>query len=315
MRLQLRGDGMGDVVGLHAARRLLAKQRDTLAHVAAMVGDDLYRHTCARAHAFQHRRHPNAGTLGRHLHRQHRHVTVTGRIPGLGQPTGRNAEHHQTFLRAQCHRVIDDENPIVAPWQRTLQDGQAQPIAPGQHGGRGGNAQRQVACQQAQHPTDPATTEAGVQIQLQAERDHLQAMMMVGDPGRYHRHGRLVAVVLVGFTTGCAARRCFAPSRQRPRLPVGSAALQVANAYLRRTQALLTLQGLGFPVIARVAKQTRQPRDGSLQIVHARPTSDRVPARLGAAVCSHIQGFSMVQGTSSSLLSVLVAKHLSCMNH
>jgi hypothetical protein len=177
VRLQVRGDGMGDVIRLHTVRRLLSKQGDALAHVAAVIGDDLHRHTRPRAHLFQHRRHPKIGTLERHLHGQHRHVAMPWRIAGLGQPGDGNAEHDQAFQRAQAHRLINDENPIVAPRQGALQAGQTQPTAPIQHGGRGRDTERQVACQQAQHPTDPATTEAGVQVQLQAELHHLQGIM------------------------------------------------------------------------------------------------------------------------------------------
>jgi hypothetical protein len=108
---------------------------------------------------------PAPRTARHHLHGQHRHVAMTGRIPGLGQPRGGNAEHHETLQRAQGHRVIHDEDPIVAPRRRTPQHAQAQPTAPIQDGGRGRNAQRQDTRQQAQHPTDPATTDAAMQIQ------------------------------------------------------------------------------------------------------------------------------------------------------
>ncbi|MFO7682845.1 MAG: hypothetical protein R6X34_22630, partial [Chloroflexota bacterium] len=125
-----------------------------------------------------------------------------------------------------------------------------------------------------------------------------QGMMVVGKTRRCQRHGWLLVTFLVGFTPGCGARRCLALSRQGPRFPVGTAVLQVANAHLRRTQALLPLQRLGSPAVARVAKQTEQPGHGSLQIVHARRTSDRMPATLGAAVCSQIQELSVVQSAS-----------------
>lgn len=145
---------------------------------------------------------------------------MTWRIAGLGQPAGGNTEHDQAFQRTQAHRLIDDENPIVAPRQGALQDGQAQPTAPIQHGGRGGNSQRQVACQQAQHPTDRATTEAGVQVQLQAELHHLQGMMVVGETRRFHRRRMRRSPVLgpqpprpaLSSRHGCAPSRECAPA-------------------------------------------------------------------------------------------------------
>jgi hypothetical protein len=122
---------------------------------------------------------------------------------------------------------------------------------------------------------------------------------MVGNP---RRHRRLLAPVRVGFTVADAARRRAALGRQGPLFPVGTAVLQVANAHLRRTQTLLPLQCLGLPAVARVAKQTCQAGDGGLQIVHARRTSDWVPATVGAAVCSRIQGLWMVRSPSSRIL-------------
>ena len=154
-----------------------------------VVADDLHRHARARAHLFQHRRHPQPRTVRHHLHGQHRHVAMPGRIPGLGQPTGADAEHHQTFQLAQGHRVIDDENPVVVPRRRTPQHAQAQPAAPIQDGGRNWDARRQVARQQAQNRADPATAKAGMQIQLQAEPHHLQGVAVVGEPCGHRRHG------------------------------------------------------------------------------------------------------------------------------
>ena len=240
------------------------------------------------------------------------------RITGLDQPAGWYAEHHQTLQRAQAHRLVDDENPIVAPRQRAPQHGQAQPTAPIQDGGRRRPAQREVACQQAQHPTDPATPETGMQVQLHAELDHLQAMMMVGNARGDQRCRRLFvafpALLGVGFTAGCVARRCLSLGRQCPRLPVGTAVLQVANPHLCRTQALLAFQRLGLPAIARAANEPQQPRNGSPQIVHACRTSAQVPATRGVAICSQIQRFSTLPMATSSHCSVLLAKHLFCRN-
>ena len=123
-----------------------------------------------------------------------------------------------------------------------------------------------------------------MQIQLQTELHHLQGVMVVGDAGRDQRRGRLLATVLLGVTAGCVARRCLAFSRQGACFPVGTAVLQVADAHLRRAQALLAFQRLGFPAVAGVAKHTRQPRDGGLQIVHARRTSDQRPTTRGGAM-------------------------------
>lgn len=60
---------------------------------------------------------------------------------------------------------------------------------------------------------------------------------------------------------------------------------------------------------SRLAKQTEQPGDGSLQIVHARRTSDRMPATFGAAASSQIQALSRFRLASSSQLSALSVKH------
>ncbi|WP_374238873.1 MULTISPECIES: hypothetical protein [unclassified Thiocapsa] len=59
----------------------------------------------------------NTGTRDRRLDGQHRHVAMPWRLAGLGQPGDGNAEHDQAFQRTRAHRLIDDENPIVAPRQ------------------------------------------------------------------------------------------------------------------------------------------------------------------------------------------------------
>ncbi|QVL48738.1 MAG: hypothetical protein KFB96_24835 [Thiocapsa sp.] len=179
--LEQGGDAVRNIIGFHTVCRLFpAKQRDPLVQVAAVIGDDLHRHTGALGDLAQHRGDPLPGAVRRHLHGEHLHGPVRRAVAGLEQPGGGDAQNHETLRCAQFKRMIGDVNPVLAPLRRLQEDRQSAAINPVEDRRMRRQAHRHPGREQTQYAGHPAAAESGTQKHLQRQLNDQERMPVTG---------------------------------------------------------------------------------------------------------------------------------------
>ncbi len=243
--LEQGGDAVRNIIGFHTAcRLLLPKQRDPLVQVAAVIGDDLHRHTGALGDLAQHRGDPLPGAVRRHLHGEHLHGPVRRAVAGLEQPGGGDAQNHETLRCAQFKRMIGDVNPILAPLRRLQEDRQSAAINPVEDRRMRRQAHRHPAREQTQYAGHPAAAESGTQKHLQRQLNDQERMPVTG------RQAQLLpsrSVRLLRRADRCRLRRRRRATalRRHARFSIGLARFQIPDLDPSRAQALLLVQGFG----------------------------------------------------------------------